>query len=235
MSAIQQAKGVLQSVVIGDAILYLGDALNILPSLSRIDSVVTDPPYGVELGSIKNGQSRRRKQLGYGVFQDSPEYVRSVCVPVVQLCIAIAKRCVVTPGNRCMWSYPQPDDMGAWWNPAGTSIGRWGFNCVQTPILYYGKDPRSNRVTPSSPTGLHSREEKPAHPCPKPLPFVEWLVNKGSLCGESVLDPFMGSGTTGVACANLGRKFVGIEIDPDYFHVAVERIKAAQSQQRLFA
>jgi site-specific DNA-methyltransferase (adenine-specific) len=60
-------------------------------------------------------------------------------------------------------------------------------------------------------------------------------VNRASLPTETVLDPFMGSGTTGVACANLGRKFIGIEMEPDYFNIACERIRAAYAQQRLFA
>jgi site-specific DNA-methyltransferase (adenine-specific) len=63
---------------------------------------------------------------------------------------------------------------------------------------------------------------------------MEWLVNRASRSGETILDPFMGSGTTGVACANLGRKFIGIEIEPKYFDIACERIRAAQAQQRLF-
>jgi DNA modification methylase len=64
---------------------------------------------------------------------------------------------------------------------------------------------------------------------------MDWLVNAASLNGDMVLDPFMGSGTTGVACANLGRKFVGIEIEPKYFDIACKRIDAAYAQGRLFA
>jgi DNA modification methylase len=70
------------------------------------------------------------------------------------------------------------------------------------------------------------------HPWQKPEALLMWCVEKTK--GETVLDPFMGSGTTGVACANLGRKFIGIEIEKKYFDIACERIEAAYSQGRLF-
>jgi DNA modification methylase len=73
-------------------------------------------------------------------------------------------------------------------------------------------------------------ELKELHPCPKPLKFTQWAVNKASLEGETVLDPFMGIGTTGVACVYLQRKFVGIEIEETYFDVACKRIELAVKQ-----
>jgi DNA modification methylase len=71
------------------------------------------------------------------------------------------------------------------------------------------------------------------HPCPKPLKFVKWLIKKGSKEGDTILDPFMGSGTTGVACVQTGRNFIGCEIDPGYFKIAEKRIHDAQQQMRL--
>ena len=75
---------------------------------------------------------------------------------------------------------------------------------------------------------------KGKHPCPKPESFMRWMVGKASLPDETVLDPFMGSGTTGVACMNLGRRFIGIEIEPKYFDIACERIERAYAQGKLF-
>ena len=72
------------------------------------------------------------------------------------------------------------------------------------------------------------------HPCPKPIRFIEWLVNKASLESQTVLDPFLGSGTTLVACAKLGRRGIGIEMDKGYFDIAVERVKRAYDQPDLF-
>ena len=73
-----------------------------------------------------------------------------------------------------------------------------------------------------------------AHPNEKPVFFVEKFIGWHSSEGQTILDPFMGSGTTGVACANLGRKFIGIEIEPKYFDIACSRIEQAYSQPRLF-
>ena len=70
------------------------------------------------------------------------------------------------------------------------------------------------------------------HPSPKPVPLMQDIVSIAK--AETILDPFMGSGTTGVACAKLGRKFTGIEIDPDYFEIACERIRKAYQQADLF-
>jgi DNA modification methylase len=95
--------------------------------------------------------------------------------------------------------------------------------------LYGGTDwieasaPRANRDTDAS-----------GHPYQKPLEVMAWLIAKVR-GGGAICDPFMGSGTTGVACANLGRKFIGIEIEPKYFDIACERIAAAYAQGRLFA
>ncbi len=72
------------------------------------------------------------------------------------------------------------------------------------------------------------------HPCPKPIQYAQWLVSRAAEMGQTVIDPFMGSGTTGVACANLGRKFIGIEIEPKYFDIACRRIEQAYKQPRLF-
>jgi len=213
--------------IIGNATLYLGDSLEIIHEINSADAVITDPVYGVLLGEAKNQQK-------YEGFSDTPEYVRDVCVPIIETCIKISKQVLVTPGNRNMFLYPQPDDMGVWWNPAGTSRGKWGYQCA-SPIFYYGKDPRAGKgSTPSSMTAGHDRQTKPDHPCPKPLGFMKKLVHKGSLDGETVLDPFMGSGTTGVACMELRRKFIGIDIVPKYFDIACKRIEEAQRQTFLF-
>ena len=63
---------------------------------------------------------------------------------------------------------------------------------------------------------------------------MRWLVSRASIDGETILDPFMGSGTTGVACVKLGRRFIGIELDPDYFDIACERIRKAYDQPDMF-
>ena len=101
--------------------------------------------------------------------------------------------------------------------------------------FYYGRDPHNvgRGMRPNSISGACDSVDGIEHPCPKPLLFTEWLVERSSLAGETLLDPFMGSGTTGVACAKLGRKFIGIEIEPKYFDIACRRIEAATREPRL--
>ena len=217
---------------IGDATLYLGDCREILPLLPKVDAVVTDPPYGI--GGGRGGDARDFAKGCYdGEWLDTPDYIRSVCVPALQSAIALADRAAITPGIRCLWDYPPPDDAGCFWTPAAMTHGPWGFTNFQ-PILYYGKDFRAGKG--AWPTGRQLTEaaEKNGHPCPKPLGGWLWLLEKLSEPDHTILDPFMGSGTTGVACAKLGRKFIGIEIEPKYFDIACKRIDEAYRQPRLF-
>ena len=81
---------------------------------------------------------------------------------------------------------------------------------------------------------MKAEERDRKHPNQKPLPLMQWCIERVSDPGDIILDPFMGSGTTGVACANLGRKFIGIEIEPKYFDIACRRIEDAYKQPRLF-
>lgn len=208
----------------GRCVLYCGDCLEVLPTLAAgsVDAVVTDPPYGIEGG--KGGQVRELgSKADYGAFSDTPEYIRTVCVPAIEQCRKIALAVALTPGNRCLFLYPPPDDIGCFWCPAASRIGPWGFSTFHA-ILYYGKDWRAGRGP--WPTGRVVTEaaEKCGHPCPKPLKAWTWLVDKVCPPGGLVLDPFMGSGTTGVVAMQLGRRFIGIEIDPGYFDIARRRI-----------
>ena len=225
--------------IIGGCTLYLGDCLSVsFCDIVPFDVVVTDPPYGVHLGKVANGQARRKKQKAYTGFEDTPEYIKQICVPAFTQALRVSRqhRAALTPGQACLWLYPAPDDFGVWYNPAGTSWGKWGFILAQ-PILYYGKDPRSGKGQWASSVWGHNDSvvaiKNNLHPCPKPLSFTKWLVNKASLEGETVLDPFMGSGTTGVACVKTGRNFIGIEIDEGYFNVACHRIEEACRQPDL--
>lgn len=235
----------MTKIEIGNATLYHGDCrdwLGDLPGCFRVDAVITDPPYGVsfsgKVAKRRDGGITKGKSGYVAAFEDSPEYVRAVVVPALESALAIASRGAVTPGTRNMWFYPLPDDVGTFFSAAGTGLTSWGFCCSQ-PILYYGKCPylaarngaRANSMGQSYPNDANSV----GHPCAKPLPQMNWLVNRASLSGETVLDPFMGSGTTGVACALLGRKFIGIEVDRAYFDIACRRIEMAQSQPALFS
>ena len=224
----------IRKEIIGDATLYLGDCLEILPTLPKVDAVITDPPYGINKGV--GGDADRWGKGSYEAtsWEDTPEYISSVCVPAVRACLQISSASAVTPGIRHLHLYPRPSDMGCFWTPAACTHGPWGLTTFQ-PILYYGKDWRAGKGAFPSGKTVTEAADKNGHPCPKPIKAWTWLVDKVAVHNGLVLDPFMGSGTTGVACANIGRKFIGIEIEPKYFDIACKRIEAAYAQGRLFA
>jgi DNA modification methylase len=208
--------------------IYHGDCRKVLPHLGPIDATVTDPPYGVGLAA------KRAKQRGVGVvsrtgsysFADTPEYLKSVVVPIVEECRDVSRCVALTPGTRNLWLYPPADDVGCFYSAAGTGMGRWGFTCSQ-PILFYGSDPylrtgRGSRANSCGQTYPNDANEY-AHPCAKPLPMMRWLVVRASLENETVLDPFMGSGTTLAAAKYSNRKAIGIEIEERYCEIAAKR------------
>lgn len=227
-----------EKVVIGDATLYCADCMDILPTLPKVDAVITDPPYGVMLGEALTGDAKAKQQQPYSMFSDTPDYVGSVVVPAIRIALEKSDVGMITPGNRNAWLYPAPSDIGVWYNPAGTGRGKWGYILAHL-ILYYGKDPRAGKcATASSAWALNDSVasiKNKDHPCPKPEAFMKWMVEKATQENQSILDPFMGSGTTGVAAIQLGRSFVGIEIEPKYFDIACKRIEQAVAQGQLFA
>ena len=206
------------------------DNRNVLPHIpdKSIDLVLTDPPYGVEL---KAKRAKRRDggvnvRLGHYSHEDTPEYVELVVVPVIKQCLQITNAVVLTPGTRNLWKYPPADDIGCFYSAAGTGVGRWGFTCMQ-PILYYGHDPylsnglgsRANSCGQTYPNDANDQN----HPCAKPIRMIRWLVVRCSLEGMTILDPFMGSGTTLRASKDLGRHCIGIEIEERYAEIAAKR------------
>ena len=219
---------------IGNATLYCGDSRDLIEQIEGVDAVITDPPYGVGYTG-SNTKDGGRQEGGYESFDDTPENIKTLIVPIVEAALAKFPRLCMTPGPASMFFYPNPRAVGAIYYPAGANSGPWGFVCSQ-PIFFYGKDPylanglgrRANSFE------AHAGAEKNGHPCPKPLNQMKWLVNRASLDGETVFDPFMGSGTTGVACVQMGRKFIGCDIEPKYFEIALRRIEDAQRQGDMF-
>lgn len=207
----------------------LGDCLEVLPTLGRFDACVTDPPYGVGFTG-KTENDGRRSTGGYASFSDDdPAYI----IERATAAILASDRAVITPGSRILRGYPEWSDMGVFFVPGGVGLGRWGF-CCSHPILYYGTRPKRRGMWPTSFYDAKPMPSDTGHPVAKPIEWMERLVNISTLPGHSVLDPFMGSGTTGVAAVKLGRKFTGIEIDPGYFDIACRRIEAALKQPDFF-
>ena len=222
-------------VIIGDAELWLGDCREIVPTLGRVDAVVTDPPYGV---GFKGKVTKYTDRRGHSpVYADDEQSWLETVPPGISAALNVAARAAIFPGTRRLHQYPPAKDIGGICAPNGGGMSSWGFGCFH-PLLFYGASPFKGALPTATVMyhpGMHvTGEDKIGHPCPKPIAFMEWTVNRASLEGETILDPFMGSGTTGVACARLGRRFIGIEIEPKYFDIACRRIDEAQRQGRLF-
>lgn len=229
--------------VIGDATLYLGDCLDILPTLDNVDAVITDPNYGIGEAAGRNksrgshaGANKwkgSRNTTGVGVmatdFGDS-DWDNEPCDPeAIKLMLDISKEQIIFGGNyfdlppTSCWLVWDKDNQGtdfadaemAWTNINGAvRLKKWRWNGMLQQDM--------------------KNKERREHPTQKPVQVMMWCINQCKKNPRIILDPFMGSGTTGVACMNLGRKFIGIEIEPKYFEIACQRIEQAQKQQRLF-
>ena len=207
--------------VIGDATLYLGDCLDILPTLGKVDAVVTDPPYGI--GEARGANKSRGKlaiSKNYGVanWDDKTADV------AIAIAVSIAEQAVIFGGNY----YDLPPSAG--WLVWDKVNGKTDFADCE---LAWTNLKQAVRLKKFMWHGMlrDGGETRGDHPTQKPIAVMEWAC---AFTKGDVIDPFMGSGTTGVACMNLGRKFIGIEIEPKYFDIACERIEQAQRQGRLF-
>ena len=211
-----------ERVEIGPHVLYLGDCREILPTLTA-DAVVTDPPYGVSFRY--EGHDDNRTDYMLCIPQWFGAMRRATTGPVAVSC-----------GVANIQDWPKSDWTLAWHKPA--SMGRCcvGFNNWE-PILLYGK-PMGESGADVVRACLIPNDSLAGHPCPKPTEWAAGIIRRVALKCETILDPFMGSGTTGVACAKLGRKFIGVEIHEPYFRIACRRIADAVNggvQPELFA
>lgn len=210
---------------IGDATLYLGDCLEILPTLGKVDAVVTDPVW-------PNNTIEEFSEI-------DPE---ALFGQVWRLCARSnqPRRAVFHLGcdsNPAMLGWVSlPFFRVAWLEYA--QVGYKGRLLHTGDVAYFfGEPPKvtpGKRVISGRCIASLVNYDKVDHPCPRNLEHVEWCTYQFTEPEDLILDPFMGSGTTGVACANLGRKFIGIEIEPKYFDIACRRIEQAYLQPRLF-
>ena len=211
---------------IGDCTLALGDCLEILPTLPPVDLVLTDPPYGICQdrgmgggGTDATGRWARKPKVYDGGWDD--------CRPRREALLAVvacAESAIIWGGNYFADELPKGgrwlvwDKMNAmptysdaelaWTNIAGNSVKKFT---------------RCNNGPSSMKDGGRW------HPTQKPVDLMKWCL--GFAPARTVIDPFAGSGTTGVACVELGRKFIGIELDEKYFDIACRRIEQAVKKQ----
>ena len=228
----------IEKVIIGDCTLIRGDCLAVLPTLAKgsVDAVVTDPPYGVNLG--KHGAANETRpqyqaKRGYDSYDDTPENFDATVVPAIATAIGMARSGVVFCAGTMMWRLPVPAAVGGVYLPAGNGRCAWGFQNL-SHALFYGSCPDLHLGAKHIVLRSTDGSEPSDHPCPKPTRWMVWAVDIASRRNDTILDPFMGSGTTGVACVRTGRKFIGIEIDKGYFDIACRRIERAYADMALF-
>ena len=234
--------------VIGLAELWLGDCREILAGVTEVSAVISDPPYEIR---NKFGESDlfgfRRMQFHF----DAPGVTDEIVVPAMSVALQKASAFHIFVGAEQYgalaevarglgftpkpWAKaklcPPPPMPGNWW-PSAFELAMYGYR----PGAYFGdaSATRKNLMTFDSYRNGVKAEEKVDHPTQKWLPMLIYLVGSIVPVGGSALDPFMGSGTTGVACVQLKRRFIGIEIEPRYFDIACRRIEQAQRQGDLF-
>lgn len=212
--------------VIGNCVLYLGDCREIMPMLDRVDAIVTDPVWPNALSMLAGAD--RPKEL----FAEAAAHFAALADRLaVQLgCNSDPRFLDAVPSTipffrTCWLEYAAPHYLGRL-----LFTGDIGYLFGLPPA-----SKRGARVIPGKKISVArygTEVTKEMHPCVRRLEHVEWLVHWWS--DGAVLDPFMGSGTTGVACAKMGRSFIGIEIDESYFTIACHRIREAYSQSDMF-
>lgn len=209
---------------IGDATLYLGDCGNILPTLSPHDAMVTDPPYGIGEADGKNISRRglaRARDYGHDDWDDSP-----ISDDLMMVAIRSAKWAIIFGGNY--YSMP-PSSCWLVWDKCN---GANDFADCELAWTNLKKAVRLIRF-PWSGFIMGGGEKRGDHPTQKPVTVMTWALNHLPLGVHTVVDPFMGSGTTGVSCARLGCSFTGIEKEQKYFDAACRRIEAEYRQPRM--
>ena len=230
-----------------DVQLFLGDCLDILPLLDRVDAVVTDPPYGIGYASswkTRMDKQPRKNGASFGVDEISTDWIAVVyrllrkdayvyCftrwdvlpewkAAFVSAGFRVAQRLI---WDKCHWKM---GDLSQY----GSQTEDILLLTKGKPAIFNGGNGRRGNIFRYSSGYLP--EGQVDHPTQKPVALLSEFIRDCTQPGDLVLDPFMGSGTTGVACVRTGRRFIGIEIDPGYFAIAQKRIADAQAQPPLF-
>ena len=224
-----------ERVVIGNATLYLGDCLEVMPTLAKVDAVITDPPYGINT-----------KSDGLGKLSPWGDLINSAHWYAAWMREARAR---LQPTRGCMWTclnwrsmvtfqkaacdiaWPIESLMvwdKEWIGPGGLRGLRPSYELVA--LFAHGDFGIADRGLPDVQRFKVGSHKPNGHPAEKPISLMDFCVRHSP---GAVLDPFMGSGTTGVAAVRAGRSFVGVEMDQRWFDIACERISRAQAQGSL--
>jgi site-specific DNA-methyltransferase (adenine-specific)/modification methylase len=204
--------------------LYLGDCREILPTLGKVDAVVTDPPYGIGENSKRvASRGKMATPIDYGHFDWDREPMDAVALGLIR---TKSDWQIIFGGNY----FPLPPAT-CWlvWDKLN------GDNDFADCELAWTNIPKAVRRIQWRWNGMIRAEAGTReHPTQKPREVMKWCIEHLPSGCRTLLDPFMGSGTTGVAAVKLGRKFIGIEIESRYFEIALRRISEALKQPDLF-
>lgn len=214
----------MRKEIIGNCTLYLGDCKEVMATLDKVDAVVTDPPYGMAWdGKVtrgKNGTGKTGKTRHYGetILNDdmpfNPDFLLDYPCSIIWGMNHFPHH--LKRGSCLVWVKRYDNGFGSFLSDAEVAFFSKGHG------VYCFRD-LSNQ----------GDSKDRCHPTQKPIPLMRWCLEQIP-DAKTILDPFMGSGTTGVACVKMGRSFIGIEIDEDYFNIACERIRQAYAQPDMF-
>ena len=206
---------------IGRATLYLGDCREVLPTLGKVDAVVTDPPYGIGASSgvgkygVRKWGGDADLRWDDAVPNDLIRVIYDLGIPTIMW----GGNYFDLPAHRC----PLVWDKGAGMRNRTFAECEVAWSNLDANAKVYCRDPLA--------CGDYAGKE---HPTQKPIPLMTWCIQLLPEGAALILDPFMGSGTTGVAAVQMQRDFIGIEREPKYFDIACKRIEDAQRQGDLF-
>ena len=235
-------------VEIGNATLYLGDCMDILPTLGKVDAVITDPPYSDK--THNNAKSNAGSGTGAKAIDFKAIDFKAIDFKAIEsLLTACAPLCDGWVIANMDWRHIAALEFEG---HSFYELIRFGVWVKTNPMPQISADrpangwdgiayifPRGKKKAWNG-GGCHGNWSGPVitngdHPTGKPVDMVSSWVTRFTGKGQTILDPFMGSGTTGVAAIQMGRKFIGIEREPKYFDIACKRIEQAVAQGQLFA
>jgi site-specific DNA-methyltransferase (adenine-specific) len=204
--------------------LHLGDCLEVMRGMAdkSVDAVITDPPYGMG----KAFQNDRPDEAD-SLFMRATDEIDRICVGnflAFWSAQRLEKVSEFKPKRILIWNKTfalyTPNNVGYRYEPIFWMRGKSAYQ-------------KCGDIYECYPIAFKSQPESTNHPTQKPVALIKSMLLDYTHEGDTILDPFMGSGTTGVACVQTGRNFIGIEIDPTYFAIAEKRIAEAQMQPRL--
>lgn len=201
-------------------VLYQGDCLTVLPTLGKFDAVVTDPPYGINAARVRNSQKdgwRDYEGAGWDKERPTPQAIATV--------LGAGQHAIFWGGNYFTETLPPSQKWLVW------DKGQTDFSLADCELAWCSFDGALRRINYARALAMKDVKE---HYTQKPIEVMRWCIEQLPKGCSTIVDPYLGSGTTGVAAVKLGRQFTGIEVDPGYFDIARRRIAAALREPDMF-